>query len=259
MPVVLSAIEARVLGALVEKAATTPDTYPLSTNALRLACNQSTNRDPVVDYDDRTVDSVMLELRERGLARTVHQAGSRVSKHRHVLDEALGLTSAELAVLAVLLLRGPQTIAELAARTERYAGGPSGPPGVEAALDGLASGEDPLVVHLERRVGEREPRVMHLLHDSEVQAAAPGPASPAPAVPLRTAPVFTPDRETRRDGNRQEPARPTVAPAPAGRDSGDDRELIEELLRLRGRLDAVERALAAQSARIDELVRELGG
>ncbi|MDH4076428.1 MAG: YceH family protein [Acidimicrobiia bacterium] len=171
MTVILSGPEARILGSLVEKAATTPDNYPLSTNALRAACNQISNREPVVDYDDRLIDAVMLDLRQRGLARTVHQAGSRVSKHRHVLDEALGLAPDELAVLAVLLLRGPQTVAELTSRTERYAGGPVGPAGVEAVIGRLATpGADdglPLVARLPRRVGEREARVAHLLYDPE--------------------------------------------------------------------------------------------
>ncbi len=192
MTVILSGPEARILGSLVEKAATTPDNYPLSTNALRAACNQISNREPVADYDDRLIDAVMLDLRQRGLARTVHQAGSRVSKHRHVLDEALGLASDELAVLAVLLLRGPQTVAELASRTERYAGGPAGMSGVEAVIGRLATpGADgglPLVARLPRRVGEREPRVTHLLYDPEEAPAGIrallGDAADSPVTPL---------------------------------------------------------------------------
>lgn len=192
MTVILSGPEARILGSLVEKAATTPDNYPLSTNALRAACNQISNREPVADYDDRLIDAVMLDLRQRGLARTVHQAGSRVSKHRHVLDEALGLASDELAVLAVLLLRGPQTVAELASRTERYAGGPAGMSGVEAVINRLATpGTDgglPLVARLPRRVGEREPRITHLLYDPEEAPAGIrallGDAADSPVTPL---------------------------------------------------------------------------
>lgn len=187
MTVALSAIEARILGSLIEKAATTPDSYPLSTNALRLACNQISNRDPVVDYDDRLIDSTMLVLRQRGLARTVNQAGSRVGKHRHVVDEALGLSPDELAVLAVLLLRGAQTVAELTTRTERYAGGPVGTTGVEAAIDRLAFGADPLVIRLGRRVGEREPRVGHLLSEDETPettAARTGTGAPAAPGPV---------------------------------------------------------------------------
>ncbi len=192
MTVILSGPEARILGSLVEKAATTPDNYPLSTNALRAACNQISNREPVVDYDDRLIDAVMLDLRQRGLARTVHQAGSRVSKHRHVLDEALGLAPDELAVLAVLLLRGPQTVAELTSRTERYAGGPHGMAGVEAVIGRLATpGADgglALAARLPRRVGEREARVTHLLYDPEEAPAGVrallGDAATGPVTPL---------------------------------------------------------------------------
>ncbi len=210
MTVILSGPEARILGSLVEKAATTPDNYPLSTNALRAACNQISNREPVADYDDRLIDAVMLDLRQRGLARTVHQAGSRVSKHRHVLDEALGLASDELAVLAVLLLRGPQTVAELASRTERYAGGPAGMSGVEAVIGRLATpGADgglPLVARLPRRVGEREPRVTHLLYDPEEAPAGVrallGDAADSPVIPLMAT------------GHGPQPGHPPVVAAP---------------------------------------------
>ena len=156
----LSPIEARILGALIEKASTTPDNYPLSTNALVAACNQSTNRDPVVGYTDREVDQVMLTLRQRGFARTLSGTGHRVPKHRHVVDEALGLDSEELSVLAVLLLRGAQTRNEITTRTERYDGGPRGDAErVDDALDRLAARPTPLVVRLERQPGEREPRI----------------------------------------------------------------------------------------------------
>ncbi|MEZ5409900.1 MAG: DUF480 domain-containing protein [Acidimicrobiales bacterium] len=184
MTVILSGPEARILGSLVEKAATTPDNYPLSTNALRAACNQISNREPVVDYDDRLIDAVMLDLRQRGLARTVHQAGSRVSKHRHVLHEALGLAPDALAVLAVLLLRGPQTVAELTSRTERYAGGPVGAAGVEAVIGRLATpGADgglPLVARLPRRVGEREPAPPTSCTTRRRLRPAPGPCWATP-------------------------------------------------------------------------------
>ena len=98
----------------------------MTTNALLAACNQSTNRDPVVDYSERDVDQTMLALRERGLARTLSGTGHRVPKHRHVVEEAMGLDGAETAVLAVLLLRGAQTLNEITPRTERYAEGPGG-------------------------------------------------------------------------------------------------------------------------------------
>ncbi|RMH81755.1 MAG: DUF480 domain-containing protein, partial [Actinomyces sp.] len=154
------ALGARVLACLVEKERTTPDRYPLSTNALTAACNQANNRDPVIRVTEREVDAAMIALRQAGLARTVSGAGHRTPKHRHVLDEALGLDDHELAVLAVLVLRGPQTLNEITTRTARYADGPAGDPSaVDAAVDRLAARTPPLVVRRERRPGEREPRI----------------------------------------------------------------------------------------------------
>lgn len=164
--------EIRVLGCLLEKEATTPDQYPLSTASLRAACNQATNRDPVVDYTEPQVDAAMLSLREQGLARTVHGAGHRVAKHRHVLADAWGLGPAERAVLAVLLLRGPQTVAELKSRIERYDGAPGEAAGVAAAVETLAEREEPLVHRLAKRPGEREARVAHLVGGQPPDAAA---------------------------------------------------------------------------------------
>ena len=159
----LTSLEARIIGALIEKAGTTPDSYPLSSNALVAACNQTTNRDPVVDFSEREVDQAMLELRERGLARTLTGAGHRVPKHRHVVDEAMGLDGEEVAVLAVLLLRGPQTLNEITTRTERYDGGPQGDSErADATIGRLANRPEPLVTRLERRPGEREPRIDQL-------------------------------------------------------------------------------------------------
>lgn len=157
----LSAEEIRVLGCLVEKERTTPDQYPLTTNALRLACNQRSGRDPMVDYDERTVDAAMLALRERKLARTV-VGGGRTSKHKHVLGETWGLDHAEVGVLAGLCLRGPQTTAELRTRTERTASLPS-PEAVGLVLEALAARPEPLAVRLERHPGQKEERWAHLL------------------------------------------------------------------------------------------------
>ena len=132
------------------------------------ACNQSTSRDPIVDYSERTVDATMLSLRERGLARTVRGDGQRVHKHRHVLDEAWSLQGASLALVSVLMLRGAQTVAELRSRTERYAGvGASDD--VDATLRRLAEREPPLVQLLPRRAGEREARWIHLVGDVAAQ------------------------------------------------------------------------------------------
>jgi len=113
------AVELRVLGCLIEKQRTTPDVYPLSLNALRLACNQATNRDPVVDYDEPTIRSALDRLARKGWTRLASGPGSRAAKFRHLLDEALSLTPSEMALLAVLMLRGPQTLGELRTRSER--------------------------------------------------------------------------------------------------------------------------------------------
>lgn len=160
----LTAEEIRVLGCLVEKQATTPDNYPLSSNALMAACNQSTSRDPIVDYSERIIDATMLSLRDRGLARTVRGDGQRVHKHRHVLDEAWSLQGSSLAVVSVLMLRGAQTVAELRTRTERYAGVNSNDD-IDATLRKLAERDPPLVQLLPRRPGEREARWIHLVGD----------------------------------------------------------------------------------------------
>jgi uncharacterized protein len=115
----LDPVELRVLGCLIEKQRTTPDQYPLSLNGLRLAANQSTSRDPVTDYDEATIRTALDKLGHRGWTRLASGPGSRVAKFRHLLDEALQLTPSQLAVLAVLMLRGPQTVAELRTRSER--------------------------------------------------------------------------------------------------------------------------------------------
>src|SRR4030088_1496552 len=115
----LSATEIRVLGCLLEKQRTTPDAYPLSLNALRLAANQSTNRDPVVDYDEAVIRDALHRLERRGFTRLASGAGSRAPKHRHLLAEALPMDAGEQAVMCVLMLRGAQTPGELKQRTER--------------------------------------------------------------------------------------------------------------------------------------------
>ena len=161
--------EIRVLGCLVEKGATTPDNYPLSSNALVNACNQSTSRDPIVSYTERQVDQVMIALREAGLARTVRGDGQRVHKHKHVLDEAWKLSRSELAALCVLMLRGPQTVNELRTRTERFDVG-AGVDAIENSLRSLAGRDQPFVRLLERRPGEREARWIHLVGDEALAA-----------------------------------------------------------------------------------------
>src|SRR4051795_4774449 len=154
--------EIRVLGALLEKQRTTPDAYPLSLNALRAACNQSTNRDPVVDYDEAMIRDALHRLSRRRWARLASGPGSRAAKYRHLLDEALGLGPPEIAVLAVLMLRGAQTPGELRARTDRMHVFPDAD-ALHDVLDRLA--ERDLVARLQRRPGQKEERYMHLLSE----------------------------------------------------------------------------------------------
>jgi uncharacterized protein YceH (UPF0502 family) len=173
----LSAPEIRVLGCLLEKQRTTPDAYPLSLNALRLACNQSTNREPVVDYDESVIRDALHRLERRGLTRLASGAGSRAAKYRHLLAEQLPMDDAEQAVTCLLLLRGSQTPGELKQRAER----------IHPFADLAAVGdtlerlrERGLAARLARRPGQKEERYEHLLaaeQDEPVAAPAPAPAS----------------------------------------------------------------------------------
>jgi len=170
-------VELRVLGCLLEKQRTTPDQYPLSLNALRLACNQTTNRDPVVSYDEGEIHEALQRLARRGWTRLASGAGSRAAKYRQLFDEALGLLPSETALLAVLMLRGPQTAAELRARSERLHHFAS-VPDVESTLVRLSERE--LVERQERRPGTREERWQHLLGEdqpAEQQATVGEPTS----------------------------------------------------------------------------------
>ena len=191
----LSAPEQRVLGCLIEKRWTTPDQYPLSLNALRLACNQSTSRDPVTAYDEGTVREAAQRLSRYGLARLASGHTSRATKYRHLAEEALGLGREELAVLSVMLLRGAQTPGELKARTERM-----------ARLDSLAEVERVLAVltdrgyvrRLERRPGHKEDRFEHLLGGAGDGDAPPRPGEaahgPAEAPPSHSTATRQPER-----------------------------------------------------------------
>jgi hypothetical protein len=172
----VSAVEIRILGSLVEKQRTTPDAYPLTLNALRAACNQSTSRDPVVSYDDPMLREALERLGRRGWTRLASGPHSRSPKYRHLLEEALGLDGPEQSVLAVLMLRGPQTSAELRSRTERLH-----PFATLAAVDDvLARLADRGLARLnDRRPGEREARWQQLV-SSDTSGAATAPAeSPA--------------------------------------------------------------------------------
>jgi len=177
----LDPVEVRVLGCLIEKQRTTPDVYPLSLNALRAACNQATNRDPVVAYDDATIRDALHHLGRRRWTRLTSSHGSRAAKYRHLLAEELGITPEQQAVLAVLLLRGAQTPGELLARTERLFHF-DGLDALQSVLEQLIERE--LVARLNRRPGQREERYAHLL-GGEPNDAAPFAATPAPppAVP----------------------------------------------------------------------------
>jgi uncharacterized protein len=181
----LNDVEVRVLGALIEKQVTTPEYYPLTLNALLHACNQSSNREPVVAYDEQTVARALESLRDKKLARTVQTADGRVPKYRHVLNEVIELRAAEMAVLCVLLLRGPQTAGELRGRTERLYSF-SDIAYVEATLQALAERTaGPLVVKLPRQAGRKESRYAHLLSGPvqfEEQARVPRPEPATVAV-----------------------------------------------------------------------------
>jgi len=215
------AAELRVLGCLIEKQRTTPDVYPLSLNGLRAACNQSTNRDPVVAYDDDLIRDALHRLARRGWTRLA--SGARAPKYRHLLDEKPGLARDEQAVLAVLMLRGPQTLNELRTRTERmqpFADTAE----LESVLGRLA--ERGFAELQPRRPGQKEQRYAHLLssdlEDEEVRQPAPAPAA-----------TWTP------------PSQQASAPAP------QDDALAE-------RVDRLEADLAALANQVAELRAALG-
>ena len=224
------AVEIRVVGCLIEKQRTTPDVYPLTLNALRLACNQSTNRDPVVDYDENIIRSAMERLVARKWATLASWSNRRSMKYRHTLDGALGLDDAQIAVLSVLMLRGAQTPGELKARTERLHSFAD-----MGALTGTLGSliERGLVARLGRRPGQREERYAHLLAE---EGGERGDAA---------------DREPTASPSAPEPpgARPLAPPvAPPEPPPGADAERIER----------IERQLAELRAEIEALREELG-
>jgi uncharacterized protein YceH (UPF0502 family) len=199
MPAEPDAVEIRVVACLVEKQRTTPDVYPLSLNALRLACNQSTNRDPVVDYDEATVSDALRRTALRGWTRLTSGAGSRARKYRHLLPEALGVDSGELAVLAVLMLRGAQTPGELKQRTERIEGF-ADLAAVQEVLERLI--ERGYVVRHPRRPGQKEDRYEQQLGGGgedgpDATAAEPRSTFPADAEARSTLPADTVAKDDR--------------------------------------------------------------
>jgi uncharacterized protein len=171
MTTTLTDIETRVLGALVEKQVTTPEYYPLTLNALTLACNQKNNRHPVTSYSESQVSAAVESLREKNLAYVYYGSTSRVPKYKHVMPEVLHLNNGELALMCVLMLRGPQTPGELrgnASRLHEFTGLDE----IEQTLNGLISREhEPLAVRLPRQAGQKEVRFAHLL-SGEVQVEA---------------------------------------------------------------------------------------
>jgi uncharacterized protein YceH (UPF0502 family) len=178
----LTPVELRVLGCLIEKRWTTPDQYPLSLNALRLACNQSTNRDPVTAYEEHEVLAAAQRLSQYGLARLASGHTTRAVKYRHLAEEALGLDREQLAVLAVLMLRGPQTPGELKMRTERMAPMDS-LERIDAVVDALEQRN--YAQRIGRRPGQKEDRVQHLLGDPAEVIAEASLTPAAPRAPRR--------------------------------------------------------------------------
>jgi uncharacterized protein len=224
-------VEIRVVGCLIEKQRTTPDVYPLSLNSLRTACNQATNRDPVVDYEEATVVEALRRLALRGWTRLASGAGSRARKYRHLLPEALGVDEAELALLGVLMLRGTQTPGELKQRSERLHGF-ADLAAVQASLDGLV--ERGYVARHERRPGQKEERYQQLLGGIEEAAPSPLPADVEGEVEI--------PGDGAADAGTTTPARSSSAPdlVPA-----EDRltKLERELAELRSELAGLRQAL----------------
>lgn len=175
---VLSAEEARVLGCLIEKQMTTPEYYPMTVNALVAAASQKTNRDPVVTYDDELVERALADLNDKGLSRFTRTTGARTLKYVHKADEVLEVDTQQLALLAVLMLRGPQTPGELRQRTDRYCEFAS-VEAVEEILDDLITRDDPLVARMDRAPGQKENRYRTLLLDWD--GSWTGPAMTAPS------------------------------------------------------------------------------
>jgi uncharacterized protein YceH (UPF0502 family) len=178
MATTLTDIETRVLGSLVEKQVTTPEYYPLTLNALTLACNQKNNRNPVSSYSESQVSAAVESLREKNLTYVFYGSTSRVPKYKHVMPEVLHLNRAELALMCVLMLRGPQTPGELrgnGARLHEF----SGLDEIEQTLNALISREpEPLVARLQRQVGQKEVRFAHLLSgEAKIEEVASVPAA----------------------------------------------------------------------------------
>jgi uncharacterized protein YceH (UPF0502 family) len=201
MPLQLTVIEARILGSLIEKSATTPDQYPLTLNSLVNACNQISNREPAMNLNEATVARSLATLQEKGLVERRSEPGSRVTKFMHHIEILLGGgTTREAGVICVMLLRGPQTAGQLKTRTERLCDFTS-PAEVDAVLQDLSNPDrGPLVARLPRQSGQKETRFMHLFSGelpkvSEVGGASPSISAGVPKPrPITSTPVPAPDR-----------------------------------------------------------------
>jgi len=245
----LDAVGARVVGSLIEKQLTTPQQYPLTLNALVLACNQSSNRDPVVAFAEDQVAAALDRLKEQRLVRFVLPShGRSVVRYRQVLDEALGLDQPQMAVLAVLLLRGPQTVGELRIRTDRMASF-DGLGQVQHELDLLGELEEPLVVRLPRRPGQKEERWADLLHDGD-SAAADLVGTGAVAASGGDQPYGLAPASATLTATSAPAASPAVAASPDGADAVAD---------LRHQVDQLAAAVAALRDDLESLRASLGG
>lgn len=180
MPQILTETEVRVLGSLIEKQLTTPEYYPLTMNALTAACNQKSNRDPVVNFDETTILAAVDSLRDKNLVYLYYGSSSRTVKYKHMAPSVFELDEAGTAVMAVLFLRGPQTIGEIRERTSRLHEF-SGLGEVQETLDVLARRDEPLIVKMERLPGQKEARYAHLLA-GEVTAESFAASRPAAAL-----------------------------------------------------------------------------
>jgi uncharacterized protein len=236
--------EVRILGCLAEKQLTTPAQYPLTLNALTLACNQATSRDPVVTYDERTVEAAVTRAKTKGMARFFHPTHGRSAlRFGHTMDEALGLDPPRLALVAVLMLRGPQTLAELRARTLRMAEF-SSTTEVEAELDALARFDPPLARRIGRGPGQKEDRYEQLL----------GPTAPATAyaAPAPTSMMSGGQRDSEAGDDRGSVAAPgsssLSSPPPAS----------VELDELRAEMEALRTEVTALRDDVDDLRSQLG-
>lgn len=251
------AVQLRVLGALLEKQRTTPDTYPLTLNALRSACNQTTNRDPVVQYDDAQIRRALEELSRRRWTRSA--GGTRAAKYRHLLNDTLQLRPDEQAVIAVLLLRGPQTPGELKARTERLHRFGSFDE-LETVVDRLVTRQ--LVVRLERRPGQKEGRVQQVMGGDELPTEAAATSGTIAVERAAEPPVYRDDEGPSEFDLGPAPPRPAGSPgpgAPAPREDDRPPNHVEgRVVQLEGELEDVRADLQALRDELAALRRELG-